>query len=258
MALAPGLLGGTERPRRMGRRDAARVPGRERRSPSVPGGGWTGGSQAASPARGAAPLPLLLPSSLPRLSRGSSSPAAPRRTWLHPPPPEPTSGAVRPRTWPGAGARTPRGASRPPVALVPGLLRSASGVPSHACVVLLSAEPRTSLFSHAPLGTLSLVHHFFPSLPFPSPSVCGFGSRWAFPPCADRPSLCLDARSASRLRGPSPLPTHALQHSRPVGGPGSERYPSSLRVSSILAGVASQGLAPTLLMSTLAQRPLGN
>ncbi|XP_036065265.1 uncharacterized protein LOC118597708 [Onychomys torridus] len=52
------------------------------------------------------------------------------------------------------------------MALVPGLLRSAFGDPSHGSVVLLSAESRTSLFSHAPLCALWSTTS---SSPLPSP-----------------------------------------------------------------------------------------
>lgn len=168
----------------MGRRDAARVPGRERRSPSVPGGGWTGGSQAASQARGAAPLPLFLPSFLPRLSRGSSSPAAPRRTWLHPPPP--------PQNQPAGQCGHGRGR-----VLGPGPLGERAGLPWRSCPDFCALPPASqatlvwfcSPLSPAPRSSLT---------PLSAPSPWSITSSHPLP--SPRPRSAASARAGLSLR----------------------------------------------------------
>lgn len=95
----------------------------------------------------------------------------------------------------------------------------------------LRPAPRSALTSLSTLLSTTSSH----LLPSPSPRVCSLWSCLAFPPHAVRPSLCLGAQSASRLLGPSPPHSHALQPSRSVGGIGLGRsVPSSS--SSILAG----------------------
>lgn len=183
------------------------------------------------------------------LPPGPSSPAVPGRTQLHPPP-EPAGQC-------GGGQHPPS------QTLGPGPLGERAGLPwiftlppefqvTRASLVLLSAEARTSLCSHVLLTTLLST-----TSSHPRPPVCSLCSCLAFPPGAAKPSLCLGIRSASRLLSPSPSHSHALQPSRPVGGTGSGRSMLSSS-SSVLAGVASKGLASTVLMPTLARRPLGN
>lgn len=187
------------------------------------------------------------------LPPGPSSPAVPGRTQLHPPP-EPAGQC-------GGGQHPPS------QTLGPGPLGERAGLPwiftlppefqvTRASLVLLSAEARTSLCSHVPLTTLLSTTS---SHPRPSPSLRSAASAlaWLSHQALPSPPFVL-------VFGPLPassaplLPTqHALQPSRPVGGTGSGQSVLSSS-SSVLAGVASKGLASTVLMPTLARRPLGN
>lgn len=236
----------------MGKRGAARTPGA--RMPESLCAGWL--VDCARLLRRSSRLPPQLEAGKPHSSLssqpssslllpGPSSPAAPRRTRLQPLP-EP-AGQFGGRQDPSGSGQSSRGSSR--------CLPSPKS-PVLASVILLPAEARTSLCSHVSLTTLLSTTSSRP-LPSPSPGLQPLLSL-GFPSKRCRPSLCLGAPSASRLLGPSPPHWHALclsAPSRSVGGTGSG---CSLPARPSLRGVASRGLASTLLMSTLARRPLGN
>lgn len=218
-------------------------------------GGWQAGGPRFSSSRPweACTRPLLPTLLLPPL------PALP----LQPPLAEPdftrprTNRAARTRTVvlrPGLWGQPPSGSGRPPACSCPDLPALPPESQATVSAVVLSAGPRACLLSQVPLTTL--LSTVDPRPPFPSPSVCS-PSSGAFLPCAARPSLCLGAPTASRLRGPllsSPLARSPAQPPRRRHGF------RGIRTSSLgwRGRGTSKGLVPTLLMSTLAQKPLGN
>lgn len=168
------LAGLREREGGWGREMQRGSPGRECQSPSVRGGGWTGpGSSSA--AQGCLPssrLESLTPPSLLSPPPPSSRPALPLQLCLAGP------GFTRPQNQRGSAAADsilrPRSWGQDPSGSRPASRGSSRCLPSPkslvlASVVLLSAESRTLLCSLVPLTTL--VHHVFPSPPFPSPRL---------------------------------------------------------------------------------------
>lgn len=138
-----------------------------------------------------------------------------------------------------------------PHVLEPGLLHSASRVPSLLLWFCSQLHPAPSLlFSHVLLNTLWSTTS---SLPFSSPSPPSAGLVLA--------GLSLDALTGPPfvlMRGPLPASEAPLLSPSTLFGIAA---PSEARIQSspILAGVASKGLAPTLLRSTFAGGgPLGN